>query len=93
MADRPTNLLLTVLGTLLVLATAVCVLLVPVFIGFNVVKAKPGDGTAGRVLLGSASLLLLAAACAAGAWALRRVLRRRESAARGQSAKASALHG
>jgi hypothetical protein len=82
MSYRTTNLLLTVLGTLLLLLTSVWVLLIPIFVGFNAVAAKPGSGIAGRLILGSLGLLLLAGACAAGAWALRRVIKRREAAGR-----------
>ena len=82
MPNRSTDLLLTVFGTLLLILTAVCVLLIPIYVGFTAVVAKPGQGHAGRILLGSLGFLALAAACAAGAWAIRRVIKRREAVGR-----------
>jgi hypothetical protein len=81
-SNRTTDFLLIAAGTLLVIATFATVLTIPIYVGFNMVTAKAGDGTPGRVVLGSAALLAVAAACAAGAWALRRVIKRREAAGR-----------
>jgi hypothetical protein len=82
MFNRTTDFLLTVVGTVLMLLTLACVLLVPIFVGFNAVSAKPGGGKTGFIILGSLGFLALAAACAAAAWAVRRVIKRREAAAR-----------
>ncbi len=82
MSNRTTDFLLTVLGTLLLLLTLVFVLVVPIFIGFNAVTSKPREGKATYIVLGSLGFLAVAAACAAGAWAVRRVIKRREAAER-----------
>ena len=82
MPNRTTDFLLTVLGTLLLILTLVCVLLVPIYVGFNAVSAKAGEAKAARLILGSLGFLALAAACAGGAWAVRRVIKRREAAER-----------
>ena len=83
MSNRTTDFLLTFAGTLLLLLTLSFVLVIPVFIGFNAVTPKPGGGgKAGYIILGSLGFLALAAACAAGSWAIRRVLKRREAEGR-----------
>jgi hypothetical protein len=82
MPPRTTDFLLTVLGTLLLLLTLVCVLLVPVYVGFNAVSARPGEHNAARLALGSLGFLALAAVCGGGAWFVRRVMKRRETAGR-----------
>lgn len=82
MSNRTIDFLLTVLGTLLLILTAVCLLVIPIFVGVNTVTARAGEAKAGRLLLGALGFLALAAACAGGAWAIRRVLKRREAAGR-----------
>jgi hypothetical protein len=82
MTSRTTDFLLTVLGTLLLILTAVFVLLVPIFVGFNAITARPGEAKAAYLFLGSLGFFALAAACAGGAWAIRRVIKRREAAGR-----------
>ncbi len=49
MSNRTADFLLTVLGTLLVIATFVSVLVIPVYVAFNMLSAKPGDGYDGTL--------------------------------------------
>ena len=81
MSDRITNFLLTLLGTLLVLLTLGCVLLIPIYVGFGSFGVRAGEAHVGRLLLGSLGFLAAGTVCAGGAWAIRRVLKRRESPA------------
>ena len=80
MSDRITNVLLTLFGTLLLLLTLGCVLLIPIYVGFGSFGVRAGEAHVGRLLLGSLGFLAVGTLCAAGAWAVRRVLKRRERA-------------
>jgi hypothetical protein len=90
MSARTTEFLLTLLGTLLLILTLVCVLLVPIYVGFNAVSARAGEVHAARLALGSLGFLALAAACGGGAWFIRRLMKRREMAARQRRASGGA---
>jgi hypothetical protein len=76
MSRRTSDFLLTVLGTLLVIGTFVSVLVIPIYVAFGMISAKPGDGAGLRVTIGTLGFLGVASACAAGAWAIRRILTR-----------------
>lgn len=79
MRTRPAEILLTILGTLLVLAAAGFRLVIFVHLGFSLIRPVRGDQMVFQFLVIPLLLLAASAACATGAWAVRRVIKRMDA--------------